>query len=106
MATSCLLVLIFSLIQLNLSANGNGMNVLFIASDDLRPDLAGLYGQSQIYTPNINRLMQNGVVFTHSYTQCPICHQEQVSLLDYVQIQQEYGPLDHISEIPCLIKQD
>ena len=116
------------LITLNNAANGNGMNVLFIASDDLRPDLAGLYGQSQIYTPNIDRLMQNGVTFTHSYTQCPICSPSRTSFLTGLRpdttrvwyastfasfskinnLQRQYiypGLLDHISEKQCQIKQ-
>lgn len=30
-------------------------NVLLIGVDDLRPDIAGPYGQSQVKTPNIDR---------------------------------------------------
>ena len=37
-------------------------NVLFIAVDDLRPEL-GCYGHSLIRTPNIDRLAQSGTVF-------------------------------------------
>jgi len=57
------------------------MNVLFIVVDDLRPDLAGLYGDSHIFSPNIDRLMQSGVTFTRSYSQCPICSPSRTSFL-------------------------
>ena len=37
-------------------------NVLFIAIDDLRPEL-GCYGAPQVKTPNIDRLAVQGLVF-------------------------------------------
>ena len=54
-------------------------NVLFIAVDDLRPEL-GCYG-SQAKTPNIDTLAKRGVVFTHSYCQQPVCGPTRASLL-------------------------
>ena len=38
------------------------MNVLFIAVDDLRPQL-GCYGQKHIISPNIDRLAVEGMLF-------------------------------------------
>ena len=35
-------------------------NVLFLIMDDLRPELS-LYGQSQISSPNIDALAENGI---------------------------------------------
>jgi hypothetical protein len=37
-------------------------NILFIAADDLRPEL-GCYGVVQAKTPNLDRLAARGVVF-------------------------------------------
>jgi iduronate 2-sulfatase len=48
------------------------MNVLFIIVDDLRPQL-GCYGQKQMITPNIDRIASEGVVFSKSYCQVPVC---------------------------------
>ena len=40
-------------------------NVLFIAVDDLRPEL-GCYGNSYVKSPSIDRLAKNGVTFTRA----------------------------------------
>jgi iduronate 2-sulfatase len=45
----------------SLSAAERKKNVLFIAVDDLRPELS-CYGKSHIRTPNIDRLAERGIV--------------------------------------------
>ncbi|MBM3890331.1 MAG: DUF4976 domain-containing protein [Verrucomicrobia bacterium] len=43
-------------------------NVLFILADDMRPDCIGAMGNPHIKTPNLDRLVERGMAFTHAYT--------------------------------------
>jgi arylsulfatase A-like enzyme len=58
----------------------NRPNVLFIAVDDLRPEL-GCYGKSYMKTPNIDALAKSGLVFDHAYCQQAVCSPSRSSLL-------------------------
>lgn len=55
-------------------------NVLFIAVDDLRPQL-GCYGKQQMHTPNIDRMASRGVLFERAYCMVPTCGASRASLL-------------------------
>lgn len=58
----------------------NIKNVLFIAVDDLRPDL-NCYGNAQIVSPHIDRLASDGMMFTNASTQQAICTPSRISML-------------------------
>ncbi len=62
------------------AASPNRPNVLFIAVDDLRPQL-GCYGDSWMKTPNLNRLAASSRLFRHHYVQVPTCGASRYSLL-------------------------
>lgn len=64
-----LLIIFFNFILLFCKAEYKTLkNVLFIVVDDLRPAL-GVYGDPNAYTPNIDRLASNSILFTHAYAQ-------------------------------------
>jgi choline-sulfatase len=62
------------------SVSADRPNVLFIAVDDLRPEL-NCYGATQIISPNIDRLANSGVVFNRAYCNVPVCGASRASLL-------------------------
>ena len=55
-------------------------NVLFLVSDDLRPEL-GCYGNSIVKSPNIDRLAQRGLVFNRAYCQQAVCSPSRSSVM-------------------------
>lgn len=55
-------------------------NILFIAVDDLRPELA-VYGAQHILSPEMDRLAGSGAFFTRAYCNVPVCGASRASLL-------------------------
>ena len=58
---------------------GRSTNILFIAIDDLRPEL-GIYG-SKVKTPNMDRLAETGVLFERAYCQQAVCGASRLSIM-------------------------
>lgn len=48
-------------------------NILFLFTDQLRADCIAALGNSQIKTPNIDRLVREGTTFTQCYSPSPVC---------------------------------
>ena len=65
--------------KLHVKAEGK-YNVLFIMVDDLRPWL-GCYGHSEVLTPNIDALAQQGILFNRAYCQYPLSNPTRASIL-------------------------
>lgn len=49
------------------------LNIVWFCTDQQRWDTIGSLGNPYIRTPNIDRLVSEGVAFTRAYTQAPVC---------------------------------
>lgn len=56
-------------------------NVLFLAIDDLNDWTGCLGGYPGIQTPNLDRILERGTLFTHAYCAAPACNPSRVALL-------------------------
>lgn len=56
-------------------------NVVVILADDHALKVTGAYGNQIVKTPNIDKLSEQGVLFTHAYCNAPICSASRQSLL-------------------------
>ncbi|MBI9019258.1 MAG: sulfatase [Phycisphaerae bacterium] len=84
-----------------LAANQPKYNVLFIAVDDLRPEL-GCYGHKTIKSPNIDKLAEMGTLFEYAYCQQAVCGPSRASLLsglrpDYSKVHDLQTPLRQVN---------
>lgn len=67
-------------VEIKTAAVTKKYNVLFIAVDDLKPDI-GSFGFAETKTPNIDKLSQSSTVFTKAYCQQAVCGPTRASLL-------------------------
>ena len=56
------------------------INVLWLVAEDLSAMYLSMYGDSSAYTPNLNRLANEGVVYTNAYSVSGVCSPSRFSL--------------------------
>lgn len=54
-------------------AEAKGPNIIFITSEDNDWHWLGCYGNQQAKTPNLDALAKRSVLFTHAYSNAPVC---------------------------------
>lgn len=59
----------------------NRPNILFLLADDWSYPYASLYGDSNVPTPNIEKLAKQGIVFPNAYCSAPSCTPSRASIL-------------------------
>ncbi len=74
---SCWLVLLVGVIQAENKSERPNVLILFL--DDLDPDF-GCYGNTLVSTPNIDRLSEEGMRFTHAFAAGTVCSPSHTSL--------------------------
>lgn len=75
-----LALLLFAFCLTSQSFAANRPNVLFIAVDDLRPELA-CYGKQHIHSPHIDKLAESGTLFERAFCMVPTCGASRASLM-------------------------
>lgn len=71
----------FSACKKEAPAEGRPVNVIYIMADDLGYGDIGCYGQQKIKTPNIDRMAQEGMLFTQHYAGCTVSAPSRCSLM-------------------------
>ena len=63
-----------------ISQTSEQKNILFLSIDDLKPLLSN-YGESQMVTPNFDRLAKMGMTFTNAHVQYAVCGPSRASVM-------------------------
>ncbi len=65
-------------------------NILFITTDQQRPDALGCSGHPCQRTPHLDMLAKEGILFDQAYTDCPVCIPARTTMITGIQSHQ-YG---------------
>tara|TARA_Y100001972_G_scaffold8829_1_gene9319 strand:+ start:616 stop:2079 length:1464 start_codon:yes stop_codon:yes gene_type:complete len=93
---------------------GGKYNVLFIAVDDLRPEL-GCYGADYMHTPNIDMLASEGRIFKNHFVHVAACGPSRSTLLSgrrttnwdiFKNIRESNSKPDSVFSLPQLFKEN
>ncbi len=80
MKRSATFITLLALLAPTLNCAADRPNVLFIAVDDLRPEL-GCYSAKHIKSPNIDRFADTGMLFERAYCQQAVCNPSRTSVM-------------------------
>lgn len=81
-------------------------NVLFLIADDLTAEALARYGNTEVETPNLDRLADRGVVFDRAYCQYSVCAASRASLLSGRYVSQLTGANGSFSNLDQVLGQD
>ena len=62
-------------------------NILVLMADQHAPQYSGPYGHRLVRTPNLDRLAEEGTVFTNAYSPCPVCVPARMAFMTGKEIQ-------------------
>jgi len=75
-------------------------NIVMIMVDQMAYDVIGALGHSVVKTPNIDKLVENGVSFSNCYCNSPICAPSRASFVTG-KLPEKIGAYDNGSELPA-----
>ncbi|MEO9475969.1 MAG: sulfatase [Cyclobacteriaceae bacterium] len=67
-----LLVIVFTGCEYQAAEQKSQPNILWLIIEDFSPDLS-CYGNTDLHTPNIDQIAQEGTLYTQAYTSAPVC---------------------------------
>jgi len=76
-----LFALLYILIHLECRKHEEKVNILFILADDWSYPYAGIYGNREVKTPNIDAIATKGTLFTHAFCASPSCTPSRAAIL-------------------------
>ena len=75
-------------------------NILFVIADQMIPFLTGAYGHPVVQTPNLDRLVREGVRFDSAYSPCPVCAPARAAMMTGRYIS-NIGAYDNAASFSC-----
>ena len=86
-------------------SNKEKPNLLFLWTDQQRADTMGVYGNSKIQVPNLNKLARESAVFQNAYVSQPVCTPSRSTVMTGLWPHQNGCTENNVAlraEIPCL----
>lgn len=56
-------------------------NIVWLISEDNSVHYSNMYNKGGVDMPNVNRLADNGVIFDHAFSNCPVCSAARTTLI-------------------------
>ncbi|MBN2329408.1 MAG: sulfatase [Candidatus Omnitrophica bacterium] len=88
-----------TLVSANAKAASDKLNIIFILIDDMRYDSMSCMGHPFLKTPNLDRMVANGVMFNHGYVTTSLCSPSRASILSG-QYAHRHGVMDNSTLLP------
>ncbi|MFD1768335.1 arylsulfatase [Sphingobacterium suaedae] len=75
------LLLLMLGVEVSVFAQQKHPNIIYIYADDMGYGELGVYGQTQIKTPHLDNMAEEGIRFTQHYSSAPVCAPSRAMLL-------------------------
>ena len=70
---STILTLVFLSVVPGIARTADRPNIVLIVTDNQSEKLLGAYGKDDIRTPSIDRIAEEGMLFTHAFAASGVC---------------------------------